>query len=171
MLLYGSTCYCLCGCNALQTVGLGLGLALEAADTVKLTHDTPGPLVTGSQPSPHLTQTHNPPTKGVNIQKVCLTPPAVVTGGNSLWQSLFPPAAQTMYRQQSQERLSWGSIAMDPEQWRGEFVGLPWVQQLEPFKSAWNYGDSRMVSGIENSADQWQHKNGGRQSTLDVSVC
>lgn len=61
VLLYGSTCYCLCSCNALQTVGLGLGLALEAADTVKLTHDTPGLLVTGSQPSPHLTQTHNPP--------------------------------------------------------------------------------------------------------------
>lgn len=60
---------------------VGLGLALEAADTVKLTHDTPGLLMTETQPSNtlspsenvgdpqsiwsvmvmHLAQTHNPP--------------------------------------------------------------------------------------------------------------
>lgn len=43
----------------IKRVGLGLGLALEAADTVKLTHDTAGLLMTGSQPSNTLSPSEN----------------------------------------------------------------------------------------------------------------
>lgn len=96
---YGQSCIKRVG------LGLGLGLALEAADTVKLTLDTPGLLMTGSPPSNtlsssekvgdpqkhlkhygHASHTNPQPTttKRDEQAKVCLSPPAVVTGGNSL---------------------------------------------------------------------------------------
>lgn len=90
--------------SCIKRVGLGLGLALEAADTVKLTLDTPGLLMTESQPSntrvilkmlvihkafealrsciSHKPTTHQ--NKRDEQAKVCLSPPAVVTGGNGL---------------------------------------------------------------------------------------
>lgn len=56
------------------------------------------------------------------------------------------------------------------ERWRG-VTGLPEDQQSKLLESASNYGDSRMTSGIENTACQWEGKNGGRLHQRAHRLC